>query len=71
MSSGICNLAYDNAIYACGNDVHEIVLVLENDLCELLEWFTCNGIVMNPNKFQLMFLGLKQKQKLRININGV
>ena len=28
-------------------------------------------MVVSPNKFQLMFLGLKRKQKLRININGV
>ena len=45
--------------------------VLENDLCKLLEWFTFNGMVANPNKFQLIFLGLKRKQKRRININGV
>ena len=28
-------------------------------------------MIANPNKFQLMFLGLKRKQKLRINITGV
>lgn len=46
-------------------------MVLEDDLCKLLEWFTCDGMVVNPIKFQLMFLGLKRKQELRININGV
>ena len=45
-------------------------MVLENDLRKLLVWFTCNGLVVNPNKFQLMFLGLKRKHKLRINISG-
>ena len=71
MSSEICNFADDNTIYACRNDIHEIVMVLENDFRKLLEWFTCNGMVVNPKKIQLMFLGLKRKQKLRININGV
>ena len=28
-------------------------------------------MVVNPKKFQLMFLGLKRKQNLRINVNGV
>ena len=51
MSSEICHFAEDNTIYACGNDMHEIVIVLENDLHKLLEWFTCNGMVVNPNKF--------------------
>ena len=71
MSSEICNFADDNIICACRNDIHEIAMVLENDFRKLLEWFTCNGMVVNPKKFQLMFLGLKRKQKLRININEV
>ena len=71
MSSEICNFADDNTIYACGNDIQEIVMVLEDDFCKLLEWFTCYGMVVNTNKSQLMFLGLKRKQKLRINISGV
>ena len=71
MSSEICHFADDNTIYACRSDIHEIVMVLENYLRRFLEWFTCNGMVVNPNKFQLMFLGLKRKQKLRVNINGV
>ena len=40
MSSEICNFADDNTMYASGNDIHEIVMVLENDLRKLLEWFT-------------------------------
>ena len=40
MSSEICNFADDNTIYACGNDTQKIFMVLENDLCKLLNWFT-------------------------------
>ena len=43
---------------------------LENELSILLEWFKCNGMVANPKKFQLMFLGLKRKQGLHLNIQG-
>ena len=71
MNSEICNFADDNTNYACGSDLHEIVVILVNDLCKLREWFKYNGMVVNPKKFQLMSLGLKRKEKLRININGV
>ena len=46
-------------------------MYLEDDLCKLLDWFTCNGMTVNPKKFQLMFLGLKREQELRLNINGI
>ena len=41
---------------------------LENDLSKLLEWFKSNGMVANPKKFQLMFLGLHRKKRLQLNI---
>ena len=44
--------------------------VLDNDLSILLEWFTCNGMVVNPKKFQVMFLGLKRMQRLHLNNQG-
>ena len=56
--------------FSCGNELHEIVTALENDLRILLEWFKCNSMVVNPKKFQLMFLGLKRKQGLPLNIQG-
>ena len=43
---------------------------LENDLSKLLEWFKSNGMVANPKKFQLMFLGLQGTIRLRLNIEG-
>ena len=43
---------------------------LENDLRKLLEWFKSNGMVANHKKFQLMFLGLQGKIRLRLNIEG-
>ena len=51
--------------------MHEIVMILESDLSKLLERFKCNGMIVNPTKFQLMLFGLKRKQKLHININGI
>ena len=51
LDSEICNFADYNAIFSCGNELHELVTVLENDLSILLEWFTCNGMVVNPRNF--------------------
>ena len=35
-----------------------------------MEWYTANGMSANPSKFQIMFLGLKGKNTLCLNING-
>ena len=69
LDSEICNFADDNTIYSCGLDLHEIVTNLESDLRRLLKWFTNNGMVANPKKIQLMFLGLKGQRRLRLNIS--
>ena len=65
LDSEICNFADDNTIFSCGNELHEIVTALDNNLSILLEWF---GTVANPKKFQLMFLGPERKQGLCLNI---
>ena len=46
--SEICNFADVNTIYSCGLDLDEIVTNLESDPRRLLEWFTNNGMVVNP-----------------------
>ena len=66
LDSEICNFADENTICSCGLD---LVTNLEGDLSRLLEWFTNNGMVANPRKFQLMFLALKGQRRLRLNIN--
>ena len=71
LNSEICNFADDNTVYSCGTRISEIMTNLENDLSTLLNWFYANGMVANPDKFQLMFLGLNERHKLRLNIEGV
>ena len=67
----MCNFPDDNTMYYCGTSICEIATNLENDLSTLLHWFYANGMVANPDKFQLMFLELNEKHKLRLNIEGV
>ena len=71
LNSEMCNFAYDNTVYSCGTSISEITTNLENDLSTLLHWFYDNGVVASPDKFQLMFLGLNEKYKLRLNIEAV
>ena len=70
LNSEICNFADDNTVYSCGTSISEITTNLENDLNRLLNWFYANSMVANPDKFQLMFLGLHEKHTLRLNIEG-
>lgn len=55
----ICNFADDNTLYVCGNDVSDVKHRLKSDLDLVLNWFTNNGMVANPEKFQAIFLGTK------------
>ena len=71
LNSEICDSADDNTLYSCGIRISDITTNLEHDLSTLLNWFYANGVVANPDKFQLMFLGLNKKHKLRLNIDGV
>ena len=70
LESEICNFADDNTVYSCCTHISEITTNLEKDLSTLLKWFYVNGMVANPDKFQLMFLGLNGKHELRLNIEG-
>ena len=69
LESEICNFADDNTIYARSNTLEEVIYNLENDLSSILQWFTENGMVANPEKFQLMFLGLKNNQQMCLCID--
>ena len=70
LESEICNFADDTTIYSCESNIDSVIIKLERDLQEVLEWYTANGMSANPSKFQILFLGLKRKNKLCLNING-
>ena len=62
--SSTTNFADDNTIYASGDNIEDVIYKLETDIENALNWFYANGMVANPNKFQIMFLGTKQRVKL-------
>ena len=67
--SEICNFADDNTIYTIGNNIENVILSLEEDLSNTLNWFRVNHIATNPGKFQVIFLGMREQPKLILEIN--
>ena len=61
--SSTTNFADDNTIYAHGKTLQEVIYKLEHDIENALYWFKTNRMVANPDKFQLMFFGNKEKDK--------
>ena len=68
--SQVCNFADDNTIYASGKNLDSVISNIEKDMKIAIDWYQDNEMVANPEKFQLMFLGLKDDPKLCIDING-
>ena len=69
LESEICNFADDNTIFTRGNNLEEVIVKLEDDLCTTLKWFIESRIVANPEIFQFMFLGTNSDQKLFLKID--
>ena len=67
--SEFCNFADDNTIYACSQNLEHVVSCLKDDTHSALCWFRDNGMVANPSKFQVIFLGLKSDQEYAFEID--
>ena len=52
----IRNYADDTTIYSCDTNIDSVIIKLERDLQELLDWCTVKGMRANPSKFQIMFI---------------
>ena len=57
LDCSICNLADDTTLYSCRPLIDVVITEVENTLTTILMWFDQNGMVVNPTKFQMMFLG--------------
>ena len=53
------NYADDTTFYACGSDLHNLILRLEHDFILAIEWFECNYMKLNQAKCHLLILGHK------------
>ena len=69
--SEVCNFADDNTIYAFDDNIENILRFLKGDINNALQWFKYNQMAANPDKFQVIFMGLEKDQKLSLEINGI
>ena len=60
--ANICNFADDNTLYASGFNILDVVSTLSSETANILEWFKVNSMVANPEKFQIMFLGIPENE---------
>ena len=71
LESEICNFADDNTLYACDNSIDSVVSKMNLDVSRVLNWFRSNEMVVNPDKFQVIFLGIKDSMNLLIDNNNI
>ena len=69
-NSQVCNFADENTIYFCEDSLETMLRSLKGDIHNALNWFKDNRVVANPDKFQVIFMGLEKGQKLCLEING-
>ncbi len=50
-NTDICNFAGGSTVYLCGKTSDEILIEIEEDLCQALEWFKSNILMDNPPIF--------------------
>ena len=65
----ICNFADDITLYSCRASIDVVITEVENTLMTILTWFDQNGMVANPTKFRMMFLGKKIDTTFHLNVN--
>ena len=61
--SQVCNFADDNMIFACCETLDEVTKCIVSDTRIVTNWFKLNEMVANPEKFQLIFFGLKENHE--------
>ena len=61
-NSEVCYFADDGAIYAFDDSVETILRLLKGDLNNALEWFKYNQVAANPDRFQVISMGLEKGQ---------
>ena len=59
LDCNICNFADDTTMLSHRPSLEIVITEIENALTTILTWFDQNGMVANPAKLRMMFLGKK------------
>ena len=66
----ICNFADDNTLYTGDTSLNNVIQKLNDDLAIVNNWFEINSMVANPDKFQVIFLGVPDPTQIFVKINN-
>lgn len=69
--TSVCNFADDNSLYASGRSLVTVKEKLTCDTSAILRWFSLNSMVANPDKFQIMFLGVHDNAEISLEIGDI
>ena len=69
LETEICNFADDNTLYDCDVSIEAVIAKLNRDIPTVINWFRTNEMVVNANKFQVMFLGCRENNR-SLNVDG-
>ena len=58
-NSEVCNFADDYTIYPFDDSIETILRLLKGDINNALEWSKYSQKAANPDKFQVIFMGLE------------
>ena len=64
----ICNYADDTTIYACDNNLDNVLARLENDSNIIIQWFADNCMKLNTDKCHLLILCRNSNQQITVNV---
>ena len=59
----VCNFTDGTTLYKCGSDLDTVLENLEMDANIAINWLNNNEMVVNPKKFQLMFVAKNKSRK--------
>ena len=63
LGSTLYNYADDNTLAHADDNIDKVVEHLEKDSLALREWFSCNQMKANPDKFQALAMSRKSMDK--------
>ena len=58
----VCNFADDTTIYACDNNLKNVIRKLELDNLSAILWFENNYMILNKNKYHFLIFGNTHEQ---------
>ena len=58
-NTNACIYVEDTTFYTCDSDLHNLILRLEHDSVLVIEWFECNYMKLNQDKYHLLISGYK------------